>query len=387
LNRRFFAYLVASALADSGFWVASVAQGWLVLKLTDSPVWLGLVSAATQLPFLLFSLAGGDLADRFDRWRIVAVNNAVTAVLACLTAVLVATGNISVGLLAGLGFLLGACNAIEHPVDRAWVYDLVGRETIGRAIGLSALEWATARTVGPAIGGVAIATIGLAAGYGAYALCVLPIGILAVVVQTRNANVADDRRTAGERASGSRAIIAFSAFTAVFTIGVTPYIALWPDIAKNTFGQGAAGYGAMAAAGGVGAIGAASLLALRGEIAHKGRIVIVAAFVGALFLVAFAHVHGLVIAVVLLAAMGAVDTLLYALTNTYVQEIAGDAERGRANAIFTLAFLGGIPLGNALLGLLAGRFGSIPVLGWSATVVATIAVAFWFAAPLTRDAA
>jgi len=387
LNRRFFAYLIASALADSGFWVASVAQGWLVVKLTNSPVWLGLVSAATQLPFLLFSIAGGDLADRFERWRIVALNNAVTAALACLTAALVATGNISVGLLAGLGFLLGACNAIEHPVDRAWVYDLVGRETIGRAIGLSALEWATARTVGPAIGGVAIATIGLAAGYGAYALCVLPIGILAVVVRTRNANVADDRRSAGERASGSRAIIVFSAFTAVFTIGVTPYIALLPEIAKNTFGQGAAGYGAMAAAGGVGAIGAAALLAWRGEIAHKGRIVIVAAFVGALFLVAFAHVHALVPAIVLLAAMGAVDTLLYALTNTYVQEIAGDAERGRANAIFTLAFLGGIPLGNALLGLLAGRFGSIPVLGWSATVVAAIAAIFWFAAPLTRDAA
>ncbi len=387
MNRRFFAYLIASALADSGYWVASIAQGWLVVKLTNSPVWLGLVSAASQLPFLLFSLAGGDMADRFERWRIVVVNNAVTAVLAALTAVLVATGAISVGWLAGLGFLLGACNAIEHPVDRAWVYDLVGRETIGRAIGLSALEWATARTVGPAIGGVAIATIGLAAGYGVYALCTLPIGVLALIVRTRNSAVSDDAQTAGERASGMRAIVAFSAFTAAFTIGVTPYIALLPEIAKNTFGQGPAGYGGMAAAGGIGAIVAASSLAWLGEIAHKGRIVIVSAFVGAALLVVFAHVHAVLLALVLLAAMGAVDTILYALTNTYVQEIAGDAERGRANAIFTLAFLGGIPLGNALLGLLAGRFGTIPVLGWSATAVAAIAVAFWFAAPLTREAA
>jgi MFS family permease len=387
VNRRFYAYLIASGLADSGFWVATVAQGWLVVKLTDSPLWLGLVSAATQMPFVLFSLAGGDLADRFERWRIVALNNAVTAAIAGLTAVLVATGTISVGLVAGLGFLLGSCNAIEHPVDRAWVYDLVGRESIGRAIGLSALEWASARTVGPAIGGVAIATIGLAAGYGAYALCVLPLGALALVVRTRNANVRDDARSAGERATGLRAIIVLSAFTAVFTIGVTPYIALLPEIAKNTFGQNAAGYGGMAAAGGLGAIVAATLLAWRGEVAHKGRIVIVAAFVGALLLVGFTHVHGFVPAMVLLATMGAVDTMLYALTNTYVQEIAGDAERGRANAIFTLAFLGGSPVGNALLGILAGRFGSIPVLGWSATVVATLAAAFWFAAPRTRDAA
>jgi MFS family permease len=367
LNRRFLAYLFAAAAADSGYWVTQVAQGWLVVKLTNSPLWLGLVSAATQLPFLLFSLAGGDLADRFERRHIIAINNGVTAAIACLTAVLVATGTISVGLLAALGFLLGTCNAIEHPVDRAWVYDLVGREAIGRAIGLSALEWATARTIGPAIGGIAIATIGIAAGYGAYALFVLPIIVLALIVRTHNASAPDDTQTETERADASRAIVAFSAFTAVFTIGVTPYIALLPDIAKNTF--------------------AALLLSWRGDIAHKGRIAIGAALIGALLLIAFTQTHGFIPALMLLAAMGAIDTVMYALTNTYVQEIAGDSARGRANAIFSLAFLGGIPLGNAILGLFAGRFGSLPVLSWSATAVAAIAVLFWFAAPKTRDAA
>jgi MFS family permease len=92
-------------------------------------------------------------------------------------------------------------------------------------------------------------------------------------------------------------------------------------------------------------------------------------------------------ATLLLAAMGCIDTLVYALANTYVQAIAGDAQRGRANAIFSLAFLGGIPLGNAALGLLAGRFGSQPVLGVSASTVAVIVVVFWFAAPRVRDAA
>jgi hypothetical protein len=80
MNRRFFAYLCAAAAADSGSWIAQVAQGWLVVKLTDSPLRLGIVSAATQLPFLLFSPAGGALADRFDRRRIIAINNLATAV-------------------------------------------------------------------------------------------------------------------------------------------------------------------------------------------------------------------------------------------------------------------------------------------------------------------
>jgi len=79
--------------------------------------------------------------------------------------------------------------------------------------------------------------------------------------------------------------------------------------------------------------------------------------------------------------------MMYTLTNTYVQAIAGATQRGRANAIFALAFLGGIPLGNASLGLLAGHFGTQATLGWSATIVAAFAVLFWFAAPTARDAA
>jgi MFS family permease len=388
MNRRFFAYLLAAAAADSGYWIAQIAQGWLVVKLTDSPLWLGVVSATSQLPFLLFSLAGGDLADRFDRRLVIACNNVATAIVASVTVVLIATGAISVWLLAALGFVLGTGNAIEHPVDRAWVYDLVDGENVGRAIALSALEWATARTVGPAIGGAAIATIGIAAGYGAYALFVLPLVALALAVRTTNAHAVDDATmTARERADDARAIVVFSAFTAVFTIGVSPYIALLPEIAKNAFGLGAAGYGALAAAGGVGAIGGAAVLSWRGGIRHTGRVATIAALCGALLLVLFTHVHAFVPALLVLGAMGAVDTLMYALANTYVQEIAGDAARGRANAIFSLAFLGGIPLGNALLGIVAGRVGSQTALGWSGSAVAVVAVAFWFGAPRVRDAA
>jgi MFS family permease len=386
LNRRFVAYLFAAATADSGFWIAQVAQGWLVVKLTDSPVWLGLVSAATQVPFLLFSLLGGELADRFNRRRVIAITGFVTVALAAATGIFVAAESIPIWLLTILGFLLGTCNAIAHPVDRAWVVDLVGRAHIVRAISLSSLEWASARTIGPAIGGVAIATVGIAVCYGAYALCVLPLIALAIIVRTTNTS--SEFGTEHDRAPGAlRSIVVFSAFTAAFTIGVLPYVALLPDVAKNTFGQNAAGYGAMEAAGGAGAIAAAIVLSWRGVNVHKGRFAIAAALIGALLLIAFAHTHSVLVASVLLAAMGAVDTTMYALTNTYVQAIAGDRRRGRANAIFALAFMGGIPVGNASLGLLAGHFGTQPTLGWSATIVAALAVLFWFAAPAARDAA
>ena len=143
----------------------------------------------------------------------------------------------------------------------------------------------------------------------------------------------------------------------------------------------------MAAAGGVGAICGGLALALAGELRHKGRLVPIAAFCGAALLAGFTRVHALVPAMLLLAAMGAVDTLMYALANTYVQECAGDAQRGRANAIFSLAFLGGIPIGSVILGAFAARIGTNSTLAWSGVAVCVSSLVFWFCAPATREAA
>lgn len=385
-NRRFVAYLITATLADSGYWIAAIAQGWLVVQLTNSPFWLGAVAAGAQLPFLLFSLAGGDLADRFDRRAVVAINNALIAIIALITALFVANGTINVGWLLVLGFAAGTIYALEHPVDRAWVYDLVEGRQLGSSIALSSLEWSIARTLGPAVGGVAIATIGIAAGYAAYAVLTLPIMVLAL--RLRSGTTAPAALMQGtSQPARSRAIVVFSFFIATFTVGVTPYIALLPDIARNSFAADARLYGIMAAAGGAGAIAGGLGLAIAGDLRHKGRLVPIASFGGAALLAMFSHVHVLWLALLLLAAMGAIDTLMYALANTYVQECAGNAERGRANAIFSLAFLGGIPIGSIALGTLAAHIGTVEALTISALVVCLSAVVFWFGAPLAREAA
>lgn len=386
-NRRFTAYLFAAGSADAGFWVSLIAQGWLVVRLTNSPFWLGTVAAVSQLPFLLFSLAGGDLADRFPRRLVIAANNIAMIAIAVGTALAIATGTITVWWLAVLGFLAGTINALEHPVDRAWVVDLIRGRDLGTSIALSSLEWSVARTAGPALGGLIVAVAGVAFGYAAYALMVVPIIVLALVSRTTNAKDDDATHDARSADARMREIVAFCIFIGAFTAGVTPYIAFLPDIAKNTFHLDARGYGAMAAAGGIGAIAGGVGLSLIGEVQRKGRVVAVTALAGALLLAAFALTHAIELAIVLLAAMGAVDTLMYALANTYVQQLSGNAARGRANAIFSLAFLGGIPVGSAILGVASGRFGTAPTLAISALAVAVAAVVFWFGAPVARDAA
>ena len=386
-NRRFTAYILTAACADAGYWIATIAQSWLVLTLTDSALWLGLVAGVGQLPYLLFSLVGGSIADRFDRRAIIALNNTGIAVISLVTAALIFTHTITIVSLLILSFALGTIFAIEQPVDRAWLYDLVDRKLLDTSIALSSLEWAVARTIGPALGGAAVAFIGIAAGYVAFAVLVMPLTVLALVLAKRHARAPEAAASDDRNANRERAIVAFSAFIATFSIGVTPYITLLPEIAKHTFGADARGFGALAAAGGVGAILSAVTLALAGDLRHRGRITAICALVGALLLVAFTRVHRFDVALVLLAAMGAVDTLMYALANTYVQAIASAARRGWANAVFSLAFLGGMPIGSVLLGSLAQRFGSASVLALSGCLVALSAIGFLTFAPRARDAA
>jgi predicted MFS family arabinose efflux permease len=390
-NGRFTAYLIGAALADCGYWVAYVAQGWLVLRLTNSPFWLGMIGASSYLPFLLFSLPGGTLADRFDRRMLISSGNLAIAAVAALAALLVARDAITIVVLAVLTFVLGTLLAIEAPVDRAWFYDLVEGKRLGVSIALSSLEWSVARTVGPAIGGLAVATIGLAAGYATFALMVLPIAVLAIVLSVRDRNrpasAASDDESTGKQNGNERNIITFSIVIAIFTATIIPYITFLPDIARNTLGLDARGYGLLAACGGIGSMTGALALGAIGEVPHKGRAVPIIAVVGAALLALFTLMRSPLAAGAILVVMGAIDTVTWALANTYVQQCASDARRGRANAIFALAFGGGIPIGNFVLGAIAGRYGSLVALEWSAAVAAASAALFWVLAPRAREAA
>ena len=391
-NRTFAAYLLCAGLADTGFWIYYIAQGWLVLQLTNSPFWLGVVAGCGQLPYLLFSFLGGSLADRFERRILIAVGNALLVLVAIVTALLIARGLMTIPLLSILAFAIGTVIALEHPIDRAWLYDIVAGEELGRAIALSSLEWSVARTVGPAIGGISIVAIGIASGFGAFALSLVPMIVLALLALKRHiaatrAETNDADRTEATPISLESIIVPFSLLVASFTIGISPYITLLPDISKNILHLDARGYGVLSGAAGAGAVVGAIVLTTIGNVRDKGRMIPLAMFLGAALLVAFTYARTPIAAAVLLFFMGAVDTLMYALANTYVQECAGDNERGRANGYFSLAFLGGIPIGNLIIGALAARIGSESALAITATFAALACAVFWLGAPRAREAA
>lgn len=392
-NRKFALYLAVSCLADCGFWIAIVAQGWLVLRIAHSPLWLGVIGAAAQSPALFMSLLGGIVADRFDRRIAIAIAETGIGIVAVVTAILVARDGLGLGGLIALTFASGTLLAMEHPVDRAFIYDLIEGDDVEHSVALSSLEFSIARTAGPALGGVAIATLGIAGGYALQAACVVPIvifalhalrrgiGICAPYAATHSTSQATTLGDAWRFLVRERSILSVCIVTAAFTIGVSPYISLLADIAKNVLHERERGYGALQAAAGLGAFSGALLLSLTGEPKGMRTKIVVGVFVGALALALFTTLRQPLLAGAALFAMGAVDAIVYALGNTYVQERTEERYRGRVNAIFTVAFLGGIPIGNLALGAIAAHVGSERALFGSSLVVAACAIAFWFVAP------
>src|SRR5215217_6063297 len=155
--------VVGQGISLSGTWMQTVAQGLLVLQLTGSGTALGLVTALQTIPVLLFGPWGGVVADRFPKRRILYVTQAVSSVLALLLGTLVATGTIRIEMVYLVALCLGAVSAIDNPTRQSFVMEMVGKDELVNAVSLNSTEINLARVIGPAIAGILIASVGLAA--------------------------------------------------------------------------------------------------------------------------------------------------------------------------------------------------------------------------------
>jgi MFS family permease len=135
--RNFRLFWSGQLISLIGTWMHHTAQGWLVFKLTDSPFYLGLTGMAASSPILLFTLAGGVLADRYPKRNIILVAPVVIMCLTLTLALLVATGNVRVWHVLVLAFLIGSANAVEIPARQSFLIELVGKESLLNAIALN----------------------------------------------------------------------------------------------------------------------------------------------------------------------------------------------------------------------------------------------------------
>jgi len=381
-NFRLFWY--GQIISLTGTWIHSVAQGWLVLKLTDSPFYLGLVGSAASMPILLFTLVGGVVADRFPKRKIILITQMVLMFFALTLAVMVSTGIVTVWYVLIIAFLIGAASAFDIPAKQSFFIEMVGRESLLNAIALNSAAFNGARVIGPPIAGILISHFSLAACFYVNALSFLAliIGLLKMRLEDPGIKHPRDTTIKEEFKEGLIYIIkeprvhTLIIFVAIMSFFGIPYITFLPVYARDVLHIGATGLGILMSCAGVGAFIGAISLAVRGDFERKGVFLGIAGIIfSAALLVFFLSTHvWLSYATLFLIGWGAISQM--ATANTLIQLTTPDRLRGRVMSSFTLVFLGMTTLGNFALGSLAQYIGTKIALSIGAAVCLIIALLF-----------
>jgi MFS family permease len=360
--RNYRLWVVGQGISLSGTWMQTVAQGLLVLHLTGSGTALGLVTALQTIPVLLFGPWGGVVADRFPKRRILYVTQAVSSVLALLLGTLVATGAIRIEMVYLVALCLGAVSAVDNPTRQAFVVEMVGKDEIVNAVSLNSTEINLARVVGPAMAGVLIASVGLAACFLINGLSFL--AVLAVLMAMRGEELRPTPigpRLPGQLRQGLqyvraspviRTILVMMAVIGTFTYEFSVSLPLFAEV---TFRQGPATYAAMTAAMGLGAVVGGLYTASQG-IGSLRRLTIAALLFGASVLLT-ALAPTLPLALLALVAVGFCSIGFTSLGNATLQLTSSAEMRGRVMALWTVAFLGSTPLGGPVIGAIGEHVG------------------------------
>jgi len=361
-HRNFRLFFGGQLVSLTGSWMTQVAQAWLVLLLTDSPFYVGLVSAVGTLPILVLALVGGVVADRTDRRRLVLVTQAASAAQSLALFAIVALDVATVGQVMCLALLQGVLNAFDIPARQSMLIDLVGRDDLTSAIALNSGAFNAARVVGPALAGTVIGQVGVAGCFlvDAVSYTAVLVALARIRLPARGpvrGSALRELRTGLAYVRGEPRVITLVSLTAAFTLFGFPFLVLMPVLARNVLGLGAEGYGALMTAVGLGAVGAA--VALGAGLGRPGGALLATA--GASFgvlLVALALTRQAAVAGGLLVGVGFAMVLNNATTNTMLQLIAPDDLRGRIMSIYTLIFTGLTPFGALLAGAVAERLGA-----------------------------
>ena len=393
-HRNFRLFFGGQAISLIGTWMQSVAESWLVFRLTGSETLLGFVGFAAQIPVFLLAPFGGAFADRNDRrWTLVATQTSAM-VLALALAFLTLTGRIRVWEVFAIGAMLGTVNAFDIPTRQSFFVEIVGREDLLNAIALNSSMFNGARIVGPAVAGILVASIG--EGWCFFANGVSYVAVIAGLVAMRRPPASRGvggpstftRIAEGFRFSArTRPVRALLLLLAAVSLAGTPYAVLMPVFAEKVLHQGARGLGILMAASGVGALVGSVALAMRRQLRGLGSWVANASVGVGVSLVLFSFSRSFLLSVVLLLPLGCCFMVALGSSNTLIQAMVPDALRGRVMAVYSMMFMGMAPFGALLAGAVAGRIGAPRTVAIGGAVCAAAGLVFRVLLPSLRGEA
>jgi len=363
-HRDFRLFWIGQLISQIGTWMQSVAQAWLVLELTKSPLQLGLVSALQFTPILLLSPIGGVLSDRFAKRRVLLISQTAMQLQAFVLAALVWSGRVQYWHVAVLALIYGLGRAIDIPARQSYVTDLVGRKDLANAVALNSVIMNGARIVGPAVAGLLIAAFGVALAFFLNGISFVAVLVALVAIRTEGRPDTNGRLGIREGVLGA---LSYAAATppVAFILGLMVVVSLVvlnfnvivPLVARDVLNQGAHGFGLLMSALGAGAVAGAFGVALlrRGEpplsfLVGSGAMLCAG-------LVALAAVGHFALAAAVLALLGCCQILFTTGCNTTLQLIAPNELRGRVMGLYTVTFAGMTPFGSLLIGYMAEHQG------------------------------
>ncbi len=344
-----------------GMWMQNVAQGWLVVSLTNSEFYVGLVGFCAMIPTLFLSLFGGVLADRFPKRLIIMPLQAIAFLQTALLATLIATGRVELWHLMVISAANGTVLALNAPAFQAIVPEIVGKKVLRNAIALNSAQFNLTRIIGPSLGGLVIRYMGVAAAY--YFNAVSYLALLVAMLFIRPKHEPAKRQTSPDGVfrslgaalryvHGHSIIRPVLILAAVQTVFLFPYGTLLPVFAKNVLGLGASGYSLLLVSAGVGALCGSLMLARRSG--ASGVRWMLGAQVGfALSTSVFAFSTNLWLSMAALVFVGWSLVTFMATGNTVVQSLVPDELRGRVMSVWMLVGLGFIPIGSLQAGTVA----------------------------------
>ncbi|MDQ4081926.1 MAG: MFS transporter [Actinomycetota bacterium] len=384
---RFRLYSAGVLLSLIGSWVESAAFGYVVLLLGGSAATLGVIGFLNTIPNIVFALPGGALADRYDRRKLLLIYQSANMGVAALLAVLWATGELTVPLIAAIAIVGGTLGTLSFPAFQGMLAATVPGEDLESAVAINSLSLQVARFVGPALAGFLLASGGPTWVFGANAASfVAVLAVLALLPSSRTTIAATASRVGGGIMDGLRFVLGRRSLASLMLLlvlagmfGTPPVAFMIPAIVRFQLDAGAGTLGALTACIGLGSVlGSVALLALARR-PNKGEPLLAGYFVTALAIAALGVSSSIPFSLAVAVVGGFCGVVFVGLSTVVVQAASPDAVRARAMAIWAAAFVGMLPFGGLITAGLAAWLGP----GWAVTVdglvvlVGGIAVLAW----------
>jgi MFS family permease len=388
-HRNYRLFFIGQGISLIGTWMTQIATSWLIYRLTNSALLLGVVGFVGQIPSFLFAPIAGVMVDRWNRHRLLVATQTLAMAQSLALATLTLTGFVKIWHVIALSAFQGMINVFDMPARQAFVVEMVEkREDLSNAIALNSLMVNAARLLGPSLAGVIIAAVGEAWCFmldGVSYMAVIASLLLmtvprAVAERIEEENLFRQFREGWNYIVGFRPIRTMLLLLALMSLVGMPYTVLMPIFASDILGGGPYTFGWLMAASGVGALIGALFLAARKTVLGLGKFIPAMAGVFGAGLIAFSFSRVLWLSLLLRVVTGLGFMAQMAVSNTLLQTIVEEDKRGRVMSFYTAAVMGTMPFGSLLAGAAAARIGAPHTLLISG--ICCIAGALWFAKTL-----